>query len=196
MIAYKGFTKELTATMGKGVYQFKAGEKAVTDKSKTASCGFHCCENPFECLGYYPLGKGNRYFMVEAEGNINEDDYERIACTELTLVKEMTLKEFAGHGMMYMVKHPARENWKQTRAHLTVSDADHYTEYIGDIAIVRSAYPKVKGVEGSYCGLIVEPAPGVITAAKLFTPGEDAKPDTWYTLDVKDRRLVEVQDEV
>lgn len=195
MRAYKGFTKDLTATMGRGVYQFEMGRVAVTEKSKTASSGFHCCENPFECLGYYPLGSDNRFFLVEAAGDINEDEYERIACTELMLVKELTLKELAGHGMMYMIKHPMRTGWKQARTHLTVTDTDSYAENTEDIVIVRSAYPKVKGVKGSILGLIVESVPGVITGAKLFNVDENVKVNTWYTLDVEDRKLIEVQDE-
>lgn len=55
MIAYKGFTKDLTARLGRGNYQFKPGETAIEENSKTVRSGFHCCENPFECLGYYNL---------------------------------------------------------------------------------------------------------------------------------------------
>lgn len=195
MIAFKGFTKDLTATLGKGVYQFEPGRTEVTEKSKTASTGFHCCENPIECMGWYSMYKGSRYFMVEAAGDINEDESEKIACTELTLIKELSIKELVGHGMMYMIQHPMRERWRQHHAGIVVTDMDVSVSVGGDIAIVRSANPKVKGVKGALLGLILEERPGVIAAAKLFEVGQDAKPDTWYTL-TEDRKLVEVEDEV
>lgn len=195
MIAFKGFTKDLTATMGKGVYQFEPGRTEVTEKSKTASIGFHCCENPIECMGWYSMYRGSRYFMVEAAGDINEDEFEKIACTELTLIKELSVKELVGHGMMYMVQHPMRARWKQRHAGIVVTDMNTSIDISGDIAIVRSANPRVKGVEGAILGLILEKEPGVITEAKLFEVGQDTKPGTWYTI-TEGRKLMEVKDEV
>lgn len=194
MIAYKGFTKELTARLGRGEYQFRAGETVREESSKTARSGFHCCENPFECLSYYPLGQGNRYFQVEAAGSIDEDGSERISCTELTLVRELSVKELAGYGMMYIVQHPMREKWQQSRTHLSVCANEATAKCEGAIAIARGAHPKVKGAAGSILGLILEPQPGVITAARLFVTGRNVKTDTWYTLK-EDRKLEEVEDE-
>lgn len=182
MIAYKGFTGELTARLGEGIYQFREGDTFTESSSKTAESGFHCCENPFRCLTYYPLGNGNRYFMVKAEGSIDEDESERIACTRLTLLKELTLKEFAGHGMMYMVQHPAREKWQQSGHGLEVCSERATADCTGAIAIARGAHPEVRGAAGSILGLILEPAAGNIVAARLFVAGENRKADTWYTL--------------
>ena len=145
MIAYKGFTKDLTARLGSGTYQFRQGETFTEESSKTASSGFHCCENPFECLSYYPLGQGNRFFQVEAAGSIDEDGSERISCTELTLIRELSVKELAGYGMMYMVQHPMREKWQQSRTHLSVCADEAAATCKDAIAIARGGHPKVKG---------------------------------------------------
>lgn len=196
MIAYKGFTKELTARLGKGNYQFKPGETFEEKSSKTIKTGFHCCENPFECLGYYRLGTGDRFFQVEAAGSIDEDDGERIACTKITLIKELEIKEFAGHGMMYIVKHPLREKWQQSLDCIIVAPDRAEAQKTRGIAIARGKNPKVKGQMGSVLGLITEPEPGNITAAKLFVVGPESgtRGGTWYTLK-EDRTLQEVQDE-
>ena len=45
MIAYKGFEKGLTCRD----YQFRMGLN-VTDKANCAQNGFHCAENPLDCL--------------------------------------------------------------------------------------------------------------------------------------------------
>lgn len=170
MRAYKGFTRELISRFGNGEEEtccFTPGETKEVDASKTASCGFHCCENPFECLAYYAFDGSNRFFIVEAAGDIDEDDGERIACTKITLVEELTPLKFAMEGMKYIISHPAREKWEQSRSGVTVARDWAQANGTGCIAIARGEHPVVTGVEGSILGLIAEQN-GVITGAKLF----------------------------
>ena len=138
MVAFKGFSPDLTARLGRGRYQFAPGQTYQEDRSKTASCGFHCCENPFDCLRYYSLGR-DRFFLVEAAGSIDEDEYNRIACTEITLVQELDIKQFAGYGMIYMVNHPLRANWERRDAVLVAGDKADGTNQLIDIS--RRARP-------------------------------------------------------
>ena len=193
MLAFKGFTKDLTARLGHGEYQFKIGKIFVEESSKTVRSGFHCCENPFECLTYYSLGGTDRFFMVEAAGSIDEDGQERIACTEITLIKELSIKEFAGYGMIYIVKHPMRDKWQQRHTGILVTEEQAEGPDADYIAIARGKNPRVKGVVGAILGLIKEPTKGSIESAKLFVvaPEQEGK---WYTID-ENRQLVEVSDE-
>lgn len=193
MIAYKGFTKELTARLGHGIYHFRPGETVKEESSKTASRGFHCCENPFECLPYYPLRAGNRYWQVEAAGSIDEDGDERIACTELTLIRELSIKELAGYGMAYIIQHPMRDRWKKSGRGFLITDGPAEGTDSDFIAVSRGRHPKVKGVEGAVLGLILEPEKGEILSAKLFTVSRQ-QAGKWYTVDAK-RNLKEVRDE-
>lgn len=190
MIAYKGFTKDLTARMGHGIYQFKPGETFTEESSKTVRNGFHCCENPFECLEYYSLQSDNRYFQVEAAGSIDEDGQERIACTELTLLKELSIKELAGYGMTYIIQHPMRDKWQQSMRGIRVAENEAEGLSKDYIAIARGVRPKVKGVEGAILGLILEPEKGNITSAKLFVVTRQ-QAGKWYTID-ENRQLKEV----
>ena len=189
MIAYKGFTKDLIARLGRGEYQFKVGEKAVEDSSKTVRSGFHCCENPFECLTYYPLNGENRFFKVEASGSIDEDEGERIACTELTPLEELSVIGLAFHGMEYMVNHPNREKWQQRHMNCEVRVDEAEAETKDAIAIARGRRPMVKGVIGSVLGLLVEPEFGRIQSARLFVCKEE-QAGKWYTLN-ENRELEE-----
>lgn len=180
MIAFKGFNSRLSATMGKGIYQFEIGRTERTGASKTARNGFHCCENPFECMAYYPIGS-SRYCMVEAGGSIDEAEDAKISCTELTPVKELSLKELAGYGMVYMIEHP-KQKWQQRHTKCVVCDDKADTNDDG-IAIARGLYPKVRGRNGSILGMILEPKPGRIKAARLVVVGSPGiKPGVWYTL--------------
>lgn len=193
MRAYKGFTKDLTARLGSGIYQFEAGKTYREDSSKTARKGFHCCENPFECLSYYSLNGENRFFIVEAAGSIDEDDAERISCTELTLIKELTPLEFALEGMKYMIEHPKREKWKQNRNSVQVAEDWVEAKTAGDIAIARGESPRVKGPAGSILGLIRETESFGIVDAKLFVQEEQYE-GKWVKIG-PGRKIVEVQDE-
>lgn len=112
----------------------------------------------------------------------------QLACTEMTLLKELSLKEFAGHAMMYMVKHPLRD-WKRDSRMLQIAEDEAEADENG-IAIARGLHPKVKGKQGAVLGLIRDNG-GLIEDAKLFAVDGEIKPDTWYTL--KDRKPVEVE---
>ena len=193
MIAYKGFTRDLTARLGRGTYQFVPGETVKEEASQTCRTGFHCCENPFECLNHYSLMCGNRFWQVEAAGSIDEDSEERIACTEMTLIKELSLKELAGHGMTYIIRHPMRAKWRHSGIGICVDEDRAEGDCRDYIAIARGPKPKVKGVEGSILGLILEPEPGNIVSARLFVPDRQ-QAGRWFTIDAE-RNPLEVQDE-
>lgn len=170
MRAYKGFTKDLVSRLGDGrkeTCHFVPGETKEVEASKTFSCGFHCCENPFECLQYYSFNGENRFFIVEADGDIDEDEDERIACTKITLIEELTPLKFAMEGMRYIITHPARQNWEQTRSGVRVAKDRAEADGKNHIAIARGECPVVSGVEGSILGLIRE-QDGAITGVKLF----------------------------
>lgn len=190
MIAFKGFTKELTARLGRGEYQFEIGKTAVEESSKTVRSGFHCCENPFECLAYYSLNGQNRFFMVEAAGSIDEDDGERIACTELTLIKELSVLEFAMEGMKYIIEHPDREKWKQQRHNVSVQPDMAEAEESGHIAIARGEDPCVRGPVGSILGIIREMPSFGIVDAKLVVMTEELA-NRWVHIG-PGRQMVEV----
>lgn len=196
MKAYKGFNKNLTARMGDGKKEncvFKPGETKEVERSKTVRSGFHCCENPFECLSYYGLGEGNRYFIVEAAGNIDEDEGERIACTKITLIEEMSILKLAMEGMIYMINHPDRENWQQVHRNCTVAEDKAEAREPGAIAIARGVNPMVKGPEGSILGLLKEMSISdqnhVITDCKLIKVAPEQQ-NKWLT--INENRELEV----
>ncbi len=191
MIAFKGFSKDMTARLGKGRYQFEQGRTEHTEKSQTASCGFHCCENPFDCLRYYQLEK-DRFFLVEAAGSIDEDNQNRIACTEITPLQELSIKQIAGYGMAYMIQHPLRDGWERSGLDVIVSRND--VQGNAKILIARGRRPRAKGQEGTVIGLIREPRKGEITAARVFTVTRQ-QAGKWYTLG-KNGKIEEAADAV
>ena len=64
MKAYKGFNKDMTC---RG-FQYEEGKTYETGKAKMCETGFHACETPLECFGYYAPGQ-SVYHEVEIEDN-------------------------------------------------------------------------------------------------------------------------------
>ena len=83
MIAYKGFEKNLSC---RG-YQFKRYGINETTEANCRQNGFHCAENPLDCLVHYPNWRNSRYFVVKAFGDLEEDDRDtKISCTKIELI--------------------------------------------------------------------------------------------------------------
>ena len=193
MKAFKGFTPHLTSVLGdhdKAHCTFRPGKTMTAEGSKTAVTGYHCCENPFECLAYYALDGQNRFWEVEALGDIDEDERERIACTKIRLVKELSLMEFAIEGMIYIFRHQQRANWQQSWENCTVAKDEAEATKEGSIAIARGERPKVRGVAGTVVGLILE-KDGEIVAMKAIRGGTEGK---WMTIN-EDREVYEFDEE-
>ncbi len=178
MIAYKGFNKGLVC---RG-YQFHMGLN-VTDQANCRKNGFHCAENPLDCLSYYRDMDISEYYIVSADGDIHEDgDDSKISCTELTILKKLDRQEFFMHALAYMHDHPKRE-W-----------SEHVNKERGDagrrkFTVVRGKDPAAKGPKGSLLALAKEDADGkIIRIALLEVDGKKYLPDTWYGADLEARR--------
>ncbi len=167
MIAYKGFDKDLK---GWGGFKFEPGVWYREKECKTVRNGFHCTEYSLACMQYFTIGNGTRYFQVEARGEIDEDEW-RIACTEIKLIRELNLKEMAFQGLIYMVQHDKRTDWKLQAEHLSVKEDYAESDCLG-IAIARGENPKVSGMIGTICGLVRE-REGKIETARMFTIGKE-----------------------
>ena len=183
MIAYKGCWEDLTCTFGKGKYQYFKGRKIKEESSKCAARGLHCAEYPFDCFHWYPPGKGCCYFEVEAAGSLDECGWDtQISCTEMTLLRQLTVFQMAARGMMYMVEYPKRA-WECQAEGVSVTRDRAQGHGPDTIGIARGERPKVKGAEGSILGLLCEDSDGNIIDAKVFQVKGGIKPDTWYRLE-------------
>ena len=176
MIAYKGFSPGLIC---RG-YQFKMGLN-VTAEANCVQNGFHCAANPLDCLSYYSDFARNEYYIVNAGGDIDEDGCDsKIACTELTILKRLDLKEFVLHALVYMYDHPLMP-WNH-----------HVRRDIGEasdgFAIVRGLDPRAKGKDGDVLALAMESATGdkIKQIALVVVDGEKVRADTWYNIDFQE----------
>lgn len=178
MIAYKGFKKDLSCTSGGNKFQYKLGVVNITEAANCRQNGFHCAEDPLDCLSYYPNWEESVYYIVEAAGDINEDGEDsKISCTEMLLLKKLNLEEFLMESLIYISNHPLRK----MNGRVQIGEA----EARGNFVIVRGKQPIAKGSKGNFLAFAREEKGnseiGDIAVYKI--DGVNFLPDTWYTVE-------------
>lgn len=182
MIAYKGFNKDLVCTMGKGKFQYEVGKTYEEDSAKCASTGFHCVEEPIEVLSWYAENSA-RYCIVEAGGDVHEDGNDRISCTEMKILKEITLQQLGALECKWLMYHPEREYSKHVKENIGKA-------YGKGIVIVRGKNPKAAGDKGSTIFLLREGkgTKAIEEAGVYMIDGVEYMPDTYYRVDGRKAR--------
>lgn len=180
MIAFKGFNNNLACTMGKGIFQYEVGKSYTTKKAQCANTGFHCVEEPIEVLSWY-RNSTSRYCIVEAMGDIHEDGYERISCTEIKIIRELTLLELALLECKFLQKHPNRKYSRHVQRNKGHADHEGFV-------IVRGKHPIASGNRGTYLFLLKENpnSSEIEEISVLEVDGEKIKPGRYYRPDGKE----------
>jgi len=179
MLAYKAFEPGLVC---RG-YQFKMGLN-TTDKANCAKNGFHCAANPLDCLSYYRDMGCAEYYLVNAGGDIDEDNSDsKIACTELTIIKKLSREEFFLHGLAYASDHPLLK-WS---SHVSKERAEARCGY----AVVRGIDPIAKGNVGDIIALAKEEphTQKIVELAVTRIDGEKTRAGIWYGVDLHERHV-------
>ena len=179
MIAYKAFDPGLVC---RG-YQFVMG-KNTTDKANCRNNGFHCAENPLDCLSYYPDLDVSEYYLVDAGGDIDEDGSDsKIACTELTILKKLTREDFFLHGLAYLADHPLLACPSRVMKDTAIARSGY--------AVVRGFDPIAKGTLNDVLAFAKEdPHTKTVTQIALTkVDGLKIRPDTWYGADLVERQV-------
>ena len=170
MLAYKAFNKNLTC-MG---YKYTTEGWNEEDEANCVENGMHCAEDPLDCLAYYPSFKDARYWLVEAAGDIDEDNTDsKISCTRMRLVRELTKQDFVLEAVKYMLKHGAKQ----------------YSNKLNGIEIKCGTKVKAKAAVGTVLGLIEE------RNGKILAAGVTTVRTSKMTYCIEGGRIVEKEDE-
>lgn len=152
MLVYKGLQQGLVC---RGV-KLRPGLN-IEPEANCVKNGWHAAEDPLDCLNYYPNEKESEYWVCEANGDIDEDGTDsKISCTNLTLIKRLSLEEFVMHAIAYMLRYPDRRERNAAYDH-------------GSIHIRRGDEPSASGCDGDVIGLLQERAGQYAVA--VFTVG-------------------------
>lgn len=89
MKGYKGMNADMTC---RGM-QYELGKTYHIDGNiELCNRGFHFCEKLKNVFDYYDNDGANRFFEIEADGDIKSDDSKSVAHT-ITIVRELSAKE-------------------------------------------------------------------------------------------------------
>lgn len=181
MRAYKMFEQDMTCTKGRGVFQYELGG---TYREKEANCarnGFHCAENPLDCLSYYPDMNHAVCCEVEAGGSIDEDNRDsKISCTEIRILRKLTLQEFVMAAAVYMIDHPKMPLNSHVSREPAAAGNNHF-------AIVRCEEPAARGKLGDIICCLRDVGGRITDACIYRVDGDSFLPDTWYDVQGRER---------
>ena len=173
---YKATAPGMKARLGNGKDHPKMGLN-VTKEANCAKNGWHCAENPLDCLSYFSWDGKNEFYLCVADGDIHESgNASVISCTELTVLKRLDLTEFVAAAVKYVILHPHRPLHHLICANVTATKNDHF-------AIACGLHPTASGEENTVLGLIQMDKKGTITAVHIEKVGtERVKPKVTYTI--------------
>ena len=169
MIAFKGFNKNLTCTMGKGTYQYEIGQTYEEEEANCAKNGFHCVEEPIRVLDWYPNG---RWCVVDVQ-DLHEDGSDKISARKMKIVKEVSLHQLYAHEAAWIMKHPGRQCSQRVKKGTGTAEEN-------DAVIVRGANPKARGRKGSLLLLLRERKGKATEVFAYQVDGEKVKEMKWY----------------
>ena len=190
MKAYKGFNKDLQC---RG-FQYKEGEEYIHDGDvKCCNSGFHACEYPLDCFGYYAPAD-SVYHEVELDGDIDKEgqDDTKVSAQKIKVGARLSIAGLVQAAVDFTFARAKKV--KGTSAKMeqgaASSTGNRGAASAGNptaIAVAWGRYGKAKGVKGAHIVLAEwgewngKEYP-FIAAKMAVVDGEKIKEDTYYTL--------------
>ena len=213
--AYKGFNKDMTC---RG-FQFEEGKTYEEPEAKLCESGFHACEYPLDCFGYYEPAD-SEYHEVELEDVSNErKDDTKICAQKIKIGAKIDIIGIVKAAFEYVSEQTTSANsatgYRSANSATGDGSANSATGYgsanvstgnknsnegaDGTINIGWGRDNKCKGELGAYIVLCERgewdgekyPLIGEPKLAKV--DGVTLKPNTWYKLE--NGEFVECEDE-
>ena len=206
MKLFKGFTKDMKC---RG-FQYAEGETYHEDKAELCQTGFHACENPLDCFGYYSPGDGSIYREVELEDVSEEredDDTKRVGKT-IKIGAELDVAGICKAHFEYVKEHCNPVDGRVGGDNESVAVGDEASASAGEngsasagkngsavsrgsasvaangIAVVRGDTVRAQGGLGSLLVVAIEKKNNfeIKEWKAVVVDGEIIKADTWYTV--------------
>ena len=208
---YKGFKKDMTC---RG-FQYEEGKKYEESEVSVCNSGFHSCEYPLDCFGYYDPAH-SVYHEVEASGEIDkgeEEDDTKVASTKIKIGAEINIAGMVKAAIEYTVKRTKKETnasedygASSATGYKGASSAMNSTA----VAVAWGPYCKARGVVGSHLVFADweyngnaddddynKANSGIVSwtfkgAKMICVDGENVKENVWYAF--KDGKIEEVEE--
>ncbi len=195
---YKGFNKYMTC---RG-FQYEEGKEYEEESVEVCDHGFHACEYPLDCLGYYSPSE-SVYHEVEQSGEIQKHSEDtKVASTKIKIGAEISIAGLVKAAIEYTVKRvnkDAESDEKYGASSATGYKGASSAEDKDAVAVAWGYKSKAKGVLGAFLVFADWEYTGseddteydrnnqsawVLNGAKMVqVDGENIKPNTWYTIE-------------
>ena len=202
MKAYKGFNKDMTC---RG-FQFEEGKTYEEKEAKLCESGFHACENPLDCFGYYAPGQ-SVYHEVEIEDVCDErkSDDSKVCGKRITVGAKLDIAYMAKMAVQFVFEKVKKE--KATTgdsAHAATTGDRAHAATTGDMAhaattgknAISASFGKNGKAKASQSGWIVcaeyDDDFNLLLVKAEKVDGKKVKANTWYSL--VNGELVEVDE--
>ncbi len=195
-------------------FQYEEGKVYGEPTADLCKAGFHACEDPLDCLGYYHPADGAIYHEVELDGVSAQREGDTKVCgTEIKIGARVDLAQVIKGGVDFVFSKVDWENVKGGNSSTSASSGDFSTSASsgdfsasassGDysksaatgkecIAAALGRGVKARASKDSWIVLSEIDKNGHILDIKAFkVDDEEIKADTWYSL--KNGELVEVE---
>ena len=213
--SYKGFNKDMTCHG----FQYEEGKEYKEETADACHSGFHACEYPLDCLGYYSPNE-SVYHEVEQSGEFDRGgDDSKVSSTKIKIGARLDISGLVKAAIDFTMSRVKKEAGSDEDCGASSATgncgASSATGYKGassatdseSIAVAWGYKGKAMGVLGSHIVLAEwkyigseedekydksEQKAWEFVGAKMFrVDGEKVKPDTWYRLE--NGELVEVE---
>lgn len=202
--AYKGFNKDMTCRD----FQYEEGKEYEEERAEACNCGFHACEHPLDCLGYYDPAH-SVYHEVEQSGEISKrSDDTKVASTKIKIGARVSIAGLVQAAIEYTKERATESEVAHNTGYYGASSNTGYrgkaeTNHPNSMAAAWGPESMARGVKGATLVFAEWKSNGgccwkeetweFVGSLMVRVDGKKVKENTWYTL--KNGELMEVEDE-
>ena len=197
MRAFKGFNKDLTC---RG-YQYEEGKEFHTERAECCDTGFHACEYPLDCFGYYDPAH-SVFHEVELSGEMDKSgDNTKVCATDIKIGARLSIAGLVKMAIDFTMSKVNKEAGSDERHGFASATGYKGASSVSDptgVAVAWGHEARAKGCKGSHLilsdwkyvgarysdGEYMDPydkESWELTGAKMVVvDGEKIKEDTYY----------------
>lgn len=197
MKAFKGFNKDLTC---RG-YQYEEGKEFHTERAECCDTGFHACEYPLDCFGYYDPAH-SVFHEVELSGEMDKSgDNTKVCATDIKIGARLSIAGLVKMAIDFTMSKVNKEAGSDERHGFASATGNCGASSVSDptgVAVAWGHEARAKGCKGAHLilsdwkyvgarysdGDYMDPydkESWELTGAKMVVvDGEKIKEDTYY----------------
>lgn len=197
MRAFKGFNKDLTC---RG-YQYEEGKEFHTERAECCDIGFHACEYPLDCFGYYDPAH-SVFHEVELSGEMDKSgDNTKVCATDTKIGARLSIAGLVKMAIDFTMSKVNKEAGSDERHGFASATGYKGASSVSDptgVAVAWGHEARAKGCKGAHLilsdwkyvgarysdGDYMDPydkESWELTGAKMVVvDGENIKEDTYY----------------